>query len=62
MAKPKKALRKRFKITKNGKVLRRATGQDHYRSKKTGKQIRQKRGWVELAKPLAKKVKQLING
>ena len=62
MAKPKKALRKRFKITKNGKVLRRATGQDHYRSKKTGKQIRQKRGWVELSKPLSKKVKQLING
>ncbi|MCG2690177.1 50S ribosomal protein L35 [Candidatus Parcubacteria bacterium] len=62
MAKPKKALKKRFKITKNGKVLRRATGQDHYRSKKTGKQIRQKRGWVELSKPLSKKVKQLING
>ncbi|PIP31963.1 50S ribosomal protein L35 [bacterium (Candidatus Gribaldobacteria) CG23_combo_of_CG06-09_8_20_14_all_37_87_8] len=62
MAKPKKALKKRFKITKNGKVLRRATGQDHYRSKKTGKQIRQKRGWVELSKPLSKKIKQLING
>jgi len=61
MAKPKKALKKRFKITKNGKVLRRATGQDHYRSKKTGKQIRQKRGWVELSKPLSKKIKQLIN-
>ncbi|MBM4177550.1 50S ribosomal protein L35 [Candidatus Gribaldobacteria bacterium] len=62
MAKTRKALKKRFKITKNGKVLRKATGQDHYRSKKTGKQIRQKRGWVELSPGVAKKVKRLING
>ena len=59
--KTKKAFKKRFKITKTGKVLRRATGQDHYRSKKTGKQIRQKRKWVALSKPLAKKVKQYIS-
>ncbi len=58
--KTRKAFTKRFKITKNGKVLRRSTGQDHYRSKKTGQQIREKRRWVALAKPIAKKVtKQL---
>lgn len=58
--KTRKSLTKRFKITKNGKVLRRSTGQDHYRSKKTGKQIRQKRRWVELSKPLAKKIKSQL--
>ena len=59
MQKTRKAIRKRFKITKTGKVLRRATGQDHYRSKKTGKQKRQKRGWVKVSKPLAKAIKNL---
>jgi len=58
--KTRKALKKRFKITKTGKVLRRATGQDHYRSKKTGKQIRQRRNWVEVSKPLAKKIKKSL--
>jgi len=57
--KTRKALVKRFKITKNGKVMRRPTGQDHYRSKKTGKQIRQRRGMVGLSKPLAKRVKRM---
>lgn len=60
--KTRKALKKRFKITKTGKVLRRATGQDHYRSKKSGKQIRQRRNWVEVSKPLAKKIKKSLKG
>jgi len=59
--KTKKSYTKRFKLTKTGKVLRRSTGQDHYRSKKTGKQIRQKRRWVELSAPLAKKVKKYLS-
>jgi len=58
--KTRKSLKKRFKITKTGKVLRRATGQNHYRAKKSGKQKRQKRGWVELTPSLAKKVKKSI--
>ncbi len=58
--KTRKSLKKRFRITKTGKVLRRATGQNHYRRKKSGKQIRQKRKMVELPPSLAKKVKQLI--
>lgn len=60
MLKTRKSLKKRFRITKTGKVLRRHTGQDHYRSKKTGKQIRQKRGWVEMPQSLAKKIKKLM--
>lgn len=58
--KTRKSVKKRFKITKNGKVLRRLSGQDHFRAKKSGKQIRQKRKWVEVSKPLAKRVKKLI--
>ena len=59
--KTRKSVSKRFKITKTGKVLRRATGQDHFRSKKSGNIIRQKRQWVQVSKPLAKKIKKLIN-
>jgi len=58
--KTRKSISKRFKITKKGKVLRRAVGQDHARAKKTGKQIRKKRKWVLVSDPLAKKVKQLL--
>ncbi|MEK7123364.1 MAG: bL35 family ribosomal protein [Patescibacteria group bacterium] len=41
--KTKKSILKRFKITKNGKILHRAKGQNHFRGKKTGKAIRKKR-------------------
>jgi len=58
--KTKKTITKRFRVTKTGKVLRRPTGQCHYRAKKSGKQIRAKRKWVPLSKPLAKKIKKLI--
>ncbi len=58
--KTRKAIKKRFKITKTGKVLRRAIGQDHFRAKKTGKQTRKTRKWVKLSGPLAKKVKRLL--
>jgi len=60
--KTRKSISKRFKITKTGKVLRRATGQDHSRAKKSGKMIRKSRKWVEVSKPLAKKIKKLIKG
>jgi large subunit ribosomal protein L35 len=58
--KPRKSILKRFKITRTGKVLRRAVGQDHLRSKMTGKQRRDGRKWVQLADCDAKKIKQLI--
>jgi len=41
--------------------MRRATGQDHLLSKKSGKAIREKRGWVELSKPETKKIKKLMS-
>lgn len=48
--KTKKALIKRIKISKNKKVLRRKTGQNHYNSKETGEAGRDKKGSVRLFK------------
>jgi len=59
-AKTRKSLTKRFKFTKSGKILKRAAGQDHYRTKRTGKQRRHMRKWKELSVPDAKKIKKLI--
>lgn len=58
--KTRKSITKRFKVTKTGKFLRRATGQDHARAKKTRKLIRKKRKWVEVSVPEAKKIKKII--
>jgi len=60
MAKTRKSISKRFKFTKTGKVLRRATGLCHYRAKKSGKRIREGRKWVVVSKPEAKKIKKLL--
>ena len=58
--KTRKSIIKRFKFTKTGKILRRPTGLDHYRAKKSGKRIRKSRKWVEVSKPEAKKIKKLV--
>jgi len=58
--KTRKSISKRFKITKTGKVLRRPTGLDHYRAKKSGKRIRKSRKLVKVSKPEAKKIKKLV--
>jgi len=55
-----KSIKKRFKITKTGKVLRRATGLNHYRSKKTGEKIRESRKWVKVSEADSKKIKKLL--
>jgi large subunit ribosomal protein L35 len=58
--KTKKSILKRFKITKTGKILRRVCGQDHYRAKKSGKKIREKKRWVPLSKSEAKIIKKFL--
>ncbi len=58
--KTRKSIKKRFKITKTGKVLKRAIGQDHFRAKKTGKKRRETRKLVNLSKADAKKIKKLL--
>ncbi|MBA7599141.1 hypothetical protein ES703_06168 [subsurface metagenome] len=60
--KTRKSIAKRFKITRTGKVLRRITGQDHSRAKKSGKRKRAGRKLVEMSKPEAKKIKKLLYG
>lgn len=45
-----KSITKRFKFTKNGKILRRVSGQDHYLAKQTSKTRRAKRRWVPVSK------------
>lgn len=41
--KTKKSIAKRFNITKKGKVLHRAAGQDHFNARESGKIIKNKR-------------------
>jgi large subunit ribosomal protein L35 len=59
--KTRKSITKRFRVTKNGIVLRRAVGQDHLLSKQTGKKRRQLRKMVKLSVPEAKKIKKLLS-
>jgi large subunit ribosomal protein L35 len=59
--KTRKAIIKRFKFTKTGKVLRRLTGQDHYLAKRSAKSKRNRRKWVELSKPETKAIQKLLN-
>jgi large subunit ribosomal protein L35 len=61
MIKTRKSVSKRFKITKSGKVLHRPTGQNHFRAKKSGKKIRQSRGWIEMDKTTAKQIKKMMS-
>ena len=58
--KTRKSIKKRFKITKTGKILRRPTGQDHFRAKKSGKRKRQTRKWIEVSKSEIKRIKKLL--
>jgi len=58
--KTRKSITKRFKITKNGKILRRATGACHLRSKMSGNKVRAGRKWVPLNESEAKKIRKLI--
>jgi len=59
--KTKKALTKRFKITKTGKILRRLSGQNHYRAKKTGEDRRKGRKWVAISKSEIKRIKRHLS-
>jgi ribosomal protein L35 len=49
-----KALAKRVKITKNGKIVRRAMGIDHFRTRKNASTIQKKRKSRSLNYPIRK--------
>ncbi len=59
--KTRKAVVKRFKVTKNKKVIKRYCGQDHFNSRNTGKITRKKRRDIQLSKTLQKTVRVAIN-
>ena len=56
-----KALAKRVKITKTGKVLKRRSGQDHFNSSSSSKITRKKRRDNTLSKTHNKAVKTLLS-
>ena len=58
--KTRKSIKKRFRIKKQGKVLRRAIGQDHFRAKKSGNKKRQLRKWVRVDDTTARIIKKSI--
>lgn len=58
--KTKKTVAKRFKLTKKGKILRRAVGQDHFNARDKGKVTRNKRRDVGVPQVTEKLLKSLI--
>jgi large subunit ribosomal protein L35 len=58
--KTRKSAAKRFKITKNGKVLRRGHGMRHLRSNKSKKQLRHLKQVKKVKGAFAKKIKQMV--
>lgn len=58
--KTRKSVAKRFKITKNKKIIKRSTGQDHFNARESGKQKRSKKLDKSLAKADAKNIIKMI--
>jgi len=58
--KTRKAITKRFKITKRGKFLHRQIGQSHFNAKQSGKKRRGKRRLKELSKVDVKQIKKML--
>jgi len=58
--KNRKSITKRFRITKTGKILRRASGLDHYRAKKSGKKVRESRKWVKVSQSETKEIRKIL--
>ena len=59
--KTRKIVYKRFKITATGKVMRRMPTMRHLRSKKSMKQIRRYRKYVEVTGTIAKKIRSMLH-
>lgn len=58
--KTKKSLKKRFKITRTGKVIRGKSFTGHLKSKKSKRQKGRLKGQTKLKDPFAKKVKKYM--
>lgn len=55
-----KTVRDRFKVTANGKILRRKIGQRHLKSSKTSANARRGKRLVQITGKLEKKIKKLL--
>ncbi len=55
-----KALAKRVKISKRGKVLKRKAGQDHFNARESGKTRRNKRRDVTMPAVVQKTIESLL--
>ncbi len=51
---------KRFKVTSTGKILRRTPSMRHLRRRKSKKQIRRYRHYVEVTGIFAKKIRRML--
>lgn len=58
--KTKRAVAKRFKISKTGKVIARTAGQDHFNSAEPGKVTRAKRKDKQIVTGLSKIIKRQL--
>ncbi len=59
--KTRKAIAKRFNITKKGKILRRASGQDHFNARESGKVIKNKRRDKTIDNSFAATIKSALH-
>ena len=55
-----KATAKRFKITKNEKILKRKAGQDHFNARESGNTKRNKRRDISISNTKRRVIKQLM--
>ena len=53
--------KKRFRVTRNGKVMARQRNRNHILEKKSSRRKRRLKGEVEIAPADAQKVKRLLN-
>jgi large subunit ribosomal protein L35 len=58
--KTRKAVAKRFKVTKKKKVMKRSTGQDHFNARESGKQKRAKRLDKSVSGADAKNIRRML--
>lgn len=58
--KSRQIVRKRFKITATGKVFRRKPEMRHLRRRKSAKQIRRYRHYIEVTGVFAKKIRSML--
>jgi len=58
--KTRKAIAKRFKITKKGKVVARTANQDHFNSRESGNKTRKKRRDKEMTSETSKAIKRQL--